>query len=83
MDNELRFYSALWGGYGIATLATARDLDAYLRFVPWLAVVFFSWVQVGAPHPLFLNLMAIELIVPPIFLLLYVRARMATTANSK
>jgi hypothetical protein len=91
MDNELRFYSALWGGYGIAMLATARNLDAYLRFVPWLAVVFFvggvgraiSWVQVGAPHPLFLNLMAIELIVPPIFLLLYVLARMATTANSK
>jgi hypothetical protein len=42
-----------------------------------------SCVQVGAPHPLFLNLMAIELIVPPIFLLLYVRARMATTASSK
>jgi Domain of unknown function (DUF4345) len=91
MDNELRFYSALWGGYGIAMLATARHLDAYLRFVPWLAVVFFvggvgraiSWAQVGAPHPLFLNPMATELIAPPIFLLLYVRARMATTANSK
>jgi hypothetical protein len=79
MDNELRFYSALWGAYGIVLLATARDLNTRVWLVPWLAAVFFagglgraiSWAQVGAPHPLFLSLMAIELILPPIFVLLY------------
>ena len=91
MDNELRFYSALWGAYGILLLATARDLDTRLWLVPWLAAVFFagglgraiSWAQVGAPHPLFLSLMAIELILPPIFMLLYARARTRTIAKSK
>ena len=83
MDNELRFYSALWGAYGIVLLLVTRDLDAHLRFVPWLATVFFvggvgraiSWAQVGAPHPLFLSLMAIEIIAPLIFLLLYAQLR--------
>jgi len=72
-------------------LATARDLDTRLWLVPWLAAVFFSgglgraisWAQVGAPHLLFLSLMAIELTLPPIFMLLYARARTRTIAKSK
>src|SRR5450755_5056751 len=56
MDNELRFYSALWGAYGLVLLMTAHDLDTHFRLVPWVASVFFvggvgraiSWIEVGA-----------------------------------
>src|SRR5205085_3179611 len=40
MDSELRFYAALWGAYGVACLAVARDFADQRRFVPWLAGVF-------------------------------------------
>ncbi len=61
MDSELRFYAPLWGAYGLALLAVARDLPAKLRLVPPLAALFFiggvgraiSHVTVGPPHPFF------------------------------
>jgi hypothetical protein len=79
MDNELRFYAPFWGAYGLALLAVARDLPAQLRFVPPLAALFFvggvgrviSHVVVGPPHPFFALLMAIELILPVVFLALW------------
>jgi hypothetical protein len=83
MDSELRFYAALWGAYGVLMLMAARDLDARSGWVPWLAGVFFaggvgralSWGMIGAPHPFFLALMAIELILPPILMLLWLRLK--------
>jgi hypothetical protein len=83
MDNELRFYAAMWGAYGLLLLATARDLTARLAWVPWLAGVFFaggvgraiSWISVGAPHPFFLALMAAELALPPAFVALWLMER--------
>ncbi len=76
MDNELRFYAALWGGYGLLLLATARDLAARGSWVPWLSAVFFaggvgrglSLASVGAPHPFFLALMVTELTLPVLFM---------------
>ena len=41
MDNELRFYAALWGAYGVMLLLTARDYAGWAVRVPWLAAVFF------------------------------------------
>jgi len=83
MDSELRFYAALWGAYGIVLVMTARRLDLHLARVPWLAAVFFaggvgrlvSQVEVGAPHPFFTLLMAIELATPPILILLWLGCR--------
>ena len=83
MDSELRFYAALWGAYGVMLVAAARDLPARLAWVPWLALVFFvggvgralSHVAVGAPHPFFTLLMAIELGLPPVLGLLWLGAR--------
>jgi hypothetical protein len=41
MDNELRFYAALWGAYGVVLLLAARDYIGWAVRVPWLAAVFF------------------------------------------
>ncbi len=79
MDSELRFYAPLWGAYGLALLAVARDLPANLRFVPPLAALFFiggvgraiSHVAAGPPHPFFTFLMAVELVLPVVFLALW------------
>ena len=87
MDNELRFYAALWGTYCVVLLLAARDYIGWAVRVPWLAVVFFvwgagrafSWLVVGAPHPFFLLLMTIELALPPLLVLLWWRA--GTTAR--
>lgn len=83
MDNELRFYAALWLAFGVLTLRAATQLEARIRDVPWLAGVFFlggvgrfiSWMAVGAPHPFFLFLMYAELGLPPILIFLWLRVR--------
>jgi hypothetical protein len=85
MDSELRFYAALFGAYGLVLVWTARDLTARLSLVPWLAGVFFvggvgrviSYAQVGAPHPFFLLLMALELATPLVLAGLWLGARSA------
>jgi Domain of unknown function (DUF4345) len=79
MDNELRFYATLWGAYGVLLLLAARDFAARSSHVPWLAAAFFvggvgralSWLAVGPPHPFFLALMTIELVLPPVLILLW------------
>ena len=83
MDNELRFYSALWGAYGLLLLATARDMARWDRAIPWLAGVFFaggvgrmvSVLQVGPPHPFFLALAGVELLLPPILIGLWLGSK--------
>jgi len=83
MDSELRFYAALWGAYGFIVIAVARNLRAMLHYVPLLAATFFvggagralSYFQVGPPHPFFVFLMVIELVLPIIFLMLWFRVR--------
>src|SRR5258708_26745173 len=60
MDNELRFYAALWGGYGVLLVLAARDFAARAGQVPWLAAALFARgagpprpaVPVGPPAPL-------------------------------
>jgi hypothetical protein len=42
MDNELRFYAALWGAYGVVLLLAALDYTGWAGRVPWLAAVFFD-----------------------------------------
>jgi len=85
MDSELRFYAALFGAYSLAQIWVARDLDARLGLVPWLAGAFFvggvgrviSYLAVGAPHPFFLLLMAFELLAPPVWIGLWLKVRAA------
>ena len=83
MDSELRFYAALWGAYGIVALRTAWKLPQTLDQVPWLIGVFFaggvgrvlSRLSIGAPHPFFTALMAIELVLPLMMLGLWLGVR--------
>ena len=83
MDSELRFYAPFWGAYGLVLLAIARDMSAKLRYVPTMALLFFvggvgrglSYISVGAPHPFFIALMAVELLLPLLFLALWRGAR--------
>ena len=79
MDSELRFYAPFWGAYGIILIAVARSLPRRAEWVPWPALLFFvgglgrvvSIAAVGRPHPFFIMLMVIELILPPVFILLW------------
>jgi hypothetical protein len=83
MDSELRFYAALWGGYGGLLIQAARRLPARLAWTPWLAAVFFaggvgrmiSRAAVGPPHPFFTVLMVVELVLPPVLVGLWIGAR--------
>ena len=83
MDNEMRFYAVFWGAYGVALVLVARDFAARGRLLPWLAGLFFaggvgraiSYAAAGAPHPFFTALMGIELLTPPLLVLLWAGAR--------
>ena len=83
MDSELRFYAPFWGVYGLILLYIARGLPAKLGWVPPTAGLFFaggmgrvlSYVAVGPPHPFFVLLMIIELLLPIIFLALWRAAK--------
>lgn len=79
MDSEIRFYATMFGFYGAALLWCVKDVGKKSGYVRLLAFALFaggvartiSIVAVGLPHPFFIFLLAIELIVPvAIFLLL-------------
>jgi len=65
-------------------LVVAHDLPRHMRYVPAFAILFFvggigraiSYAAVGAPHPVFVLLMAIEFVLPPILLILWNDARL-------
>ncbi len=71
-DNEFRFFSAFWLGYGLFCFWVARDLSSRGQFIPFLALVMFvggvgrclSYLLVGPPVPLYSVGALIELAVP-------------------
>lgn len=83
VDSEMRFYAAIWMGYGALALKVARDLPARMTMLRLMLGFFWlgglgrllSYVTVGAPHPLFTVLMAIELALPLALLALSARVR--------
>jgi hypothetical protein len=82
MDSEDRFYATLFLGFGAALLWCARNLTARANLFRALMLVFFlgglarivSAVAVGPPSPIFIFLGSIELILPPILILLLGRS---------
>ena len=82
VESELRFYAPFWVTYGGILIWVARSLAERLRWVPPLAALFFAggvgrliaYFADGPPHPAFIQLMAIELVLPVVFVGLWWRA---------
>lgn len=74
VESELRFLYALWIGYGVALLGVVPRVVTATSAVRLLAATLFAagvaraiaWIDVGRPDTLFVVLMVIELVLPPI-----------------
>ncbi len=83
IDSEMRFYSVLWMAYGGVALLVARALPQRIWLLRLMLGIFWlgglgrviSYVAIGAPHPLFLMLMWIEIALPPVLIALPYGAR--------
>ena len=84
VDSEMRFYAVLWMAYGGVALWVARDLPKRMNLLRLMLGIFWlgglgrvvSYFAVGAPHPLFLVLMWIEIALPLVLIALsYGRAK--------
>ncbi|MEZ5893467.1 MAG: DUF4345 domain-containing protein [Parvularculaceae bacterium] len=84
-DNEMRFYAVLWVAFGVIAIRAARSLPASLAASHLLLGLFFaggagralSMSTMGAPHPLFIILMWIELLASPALYLLSLQIKRA------
>jgi len=73
MDGEDRFFASLFLGFGATLTWCSRDLIARRRLFGALLLVFFvgglarvlAAAETGWPHPLFIGLGLIELVLPP------------------
>jgi hypothetical protein len=78
IDSEMRFYAVLWMAYGGLALWVVRDLPNQMKMLRLMLCVFWlgglgrvlSYFAVGAPHPLFLVLMWVEIALPPVLIAL-------------
>lgn len=84
VDSEMRFYAVLWMAFGGVALWVARDLPKRMNLLRLMLGIFWlgglgrvvSYFAVGAPHPLFLVLMWIEIALPLVLIALsYGRAK--------
>lgn len=79
MDSQMRFYAAFWGAYGVLLVIIVTNTEQHLELIPWLAAVMFaggvgrvvSRLTVGAPYSSTSGLMAVELLAPPVMILLW------------
>ncbi|MCA9625453.1 MAG: DUF4345 domain-containing protein [Myxococcales bacterium] len=83
LDSEHRFYSSLFLMYGLALGWCAQDIPKRREVFHFLLLTLFvggltrvvSLVAAGWPHPMFVVLGAVELIVPPVVWRLSVTAQ--------
>jgi uncharacterized protein DUF4345 len=91
VESEMRFYAPFWIAYGGLLIYVARDLSSRGSWMPLLCGVFFaggagraiSFFTPGPPHPAFTVLMVIELVLPLVFIALWVRVRVPITNSPK
>ena len=89
VDSELRFYAVFFVVFGILMVQSARHLERYSARIPFLLALFFaggaaraiSFFMVGPPHALFILLMGIELIAPPLLWLAWRKTRVIEHTN--
>ncbi|MFJ8386571.1 DUF4345 domain-containing protein [Streptomyces sp. NPDC094438] len=75
VDSLIRFFGAIFLGYGLAWIWVARQSPIPSKAVRLLAGIFFlggasrlvSWAALGRPDSFQLVLMAIELALPPLY----------------
>lgn len=86
MDSEDRFYAVFFGAYGLLVARSAIRVEHNTALIRALAATFFvgglarlvSIVAVGLPHPFFLAMTALELVIP--VAMMFVQRRIAETA---
>ncbi|GAA3079702.1 hypothetical protein GCM10020000_76810 [Streptomyces olivoverticillatus] len=75
MDSLVRFFGAVFLGYGLAWIHVARQSPIPSKWVRQLAGIMFlggaarllSWGSLGAPNWFQVVLMAVELVLPPLY----------------
>ncbi len=83
IDNELRFFSVFWVGFGFFCFSVARAIEKNRHFIPYIALLFFlsgigrlvSLIFVGKPINLFVGVMFLELFMSPALYFLHIRSK--------
>jgi len=78
VESELRFFAVFWIAYGAVALWVAPRVEREVHIVRALAFFLFlggvargiAWIADGRPHPLFVGLLVLELLIPVALLLL-------------
>ncbi len=76
LSSQNRFYGVAFALYGVVLYLAARDLrtfGAFFRATMWVFLLagvarFVAWSQYGAPAPLVVSLLILELLMPPVLL---------------
>jgi hypothetical protein len=87
VDSEMRFYAVLWMAYGGVAMWVVRALPKRMNLLRAMLGVFWlgglgrvlSYFAIGAPHPLFLVLMWVEIALPPVLIALSYQGGKAPT----
>ncbi|MCH0543301.1 DUF4345 domain-containing protein [Streptomyces sp. MUM 203J] len=77
LDSNYRFFAGIWCALGVVLLAAARHAGRHVSGVRVVCGAVFlgglartvSYLAAGAPHPLFVAGIGVELLVPPLLLL--------------
>ena len=91
VDTELRFFSVWYAIAGVALLRCIPQPGSHGPTIRLIAAGFFaagcarvlSWISAGAPHALFVVLMAIELLLPLLIVPWQVRVARSEVESSK
>ena len=90
LDSEDRFYATLFVAYGAALLACSRDIDSRRDCIRFLALTLFaggvarvvSLLAVGWPHPFFVAMTLLELVLPPVIVAMLARVAVSSSSGS-
>lgn len=83
VDNELRFFSVYWIGFGVFCFWVGRNLQEQYFLVPYIALLFLlsgvarlvSVFAIGSPSDVLVHAMVLEFILPVVLFVLYVKTK--------